>query len=95
MLPPSRGWLGGGIEKPLEPAGVVPALPALGTTLEPEDLFIVVLVSVSEGGSMSSTVPTSRCNGDECTGELDFLLAASPLPPREEFRGETLPVYRI
>lgn len=63
--------------------------------LEPADLLIAVFVSASEGCSLNSTVATSRCKGDECTGELDFLLAASPLPPREEFRGETLPVCCI
>jgi hypothetical protein len=72
--------------------GVVPALPLLGPMLEfVEDRFRVDVVLVSEGWSLISPVETSRWSGDAWTGELDLLLAESP-PPREEFRGETLPV---
>ena len=95
--PDNRGCDGGGIEEcPLDPVGVDPALPPLGVgaMLELEDLFIGALMSVSEGCSPpTSPVETSRCSGDECTGEADFLLMFSAPPPREEFRGETLPVY--
>jgi hypothetical protein len=34
----------------------------------------------------------SRSSGDEWIGELLFLLCESPLPPRVELRGDTLPV---
>lgn len=93
--PPSRrGWLSGGIVKPLAMApGVVPVLvvPGPAIALPLEDLLAVVLVSDSEGCSLVSPVETSRCKGDEWTGELDFLLP-SPPPPRDEFRGDTRPV---
>lgn len=36
----------------------------------------------------------SRCRGEDWFGELDFLECESPLPPREELRGETLPVCK-
>jgi hypothetical protein len=55
-----------------------------------------------EDGSLPS-MPTggvsllsSLWTGDECTGELDSLLCESPLPPlppRDEVRGETRPVF--
>ena len=36
----------------------------------------------------------SLCRGDEWIGDADFLLCESPvLPPRDEFRGETRPVW--
>ena len=95
--PDNRGCDGGGIEEcPLDAVGVDPVLPPLGVgaTLELEDLLIAALISASEDCSPpASKVETSRCNGDECTGEVDFLLMLSAPPPREEFRGETLPVY--
>lgn len=88
------------VECPFDPTGVVPpALPLLGTTLElVEDLLLIMFVPVSvpEGCSpmLTPAAEISRCSGEEGTGEPDFLLVASPLPPpREEFRGETLPVY--
>lgn len=92
--PPSNGCDGGGIEGcTLDPPGVVPVFPLPGTPPEIEDRLIVVSAFVSENCSLPSPVGISRCNGDKCTGEADFLLVVSPLPPREEFRGETLPVY--
>ena len=57
----------------------------------PDRLIEVELASASDGCSLVSPADTSRWSGDECMGELDFLLVVS-LPPREEFRGETLPV---
>lgn len=78
----------------LDATGVAPVLPLLGTALELDDLLINGSVSFSEGCSLTSPVEISRCNEDECTGEVDFLLIVS-LPPREEFRGETLPVFTM
>ncbi len=50
---------------------------------------------VSEVGWASDvSCVTSRCRGDEWIGELESLLCVSPLPPREELRGETRPVYQ-
>lgn len=40
----------------------------------------------------ASALETSRWRGEDCFGELDFLESESPLPPRDELRGETLPV---
>lgn len=87
------GCGGGGInECPLDADGVFPRLPPLGTTLELKDRLIAVFTSVSESCSLASTVVISCCSEEERAGEADFLLCASPLPPREELRGETLPV---
>jgi hypothetical protein len=70
---------------------MVVALPSIWPVL----LFVVVLerllIALSWGG-VASLLLISRCSGDEWIGELLFLLAESPLPPRVEFRGETLPV---
>lgn len=38
---------------------------------------------------------TSRCSGEEWRGEFDCLEYVSPFPPREEVRGETLPVCNV
>lgn len=77
----------------INPVGVLVAFPLPGSALLLDDRPFVFAVSVSETWALAlaSPIDTSLCKGEEWTGELDFLLAAS-LPPREEFRGETLPV---
>lgn len=80
------------MEGPFAAVGVVPALVG-GPAPELSDRLAVPAESVSDGCSLSSPAETSRVRGDAWTGEADFLLAVS-LPPRDEFRGETLPVCK-
>jgi hypothetical protein len=90
--PSSKGWLSGGLESGFGAVGVVEAL-LVGAMLELTDLFPVVMESLSEGCFLISSGETSFWRSEERAGEVDLLLAASPLPPpREEFRGETLPI---
>jgi hypothetical protein len=79
--------------KPLAFCGVVPETPELtGAMLEFIDLLAEIeFVSLPADCCPTSPAETSRWSGDECAGDADFLLAPS-LPPRDEFRGETLPV---
>lgn len=104
-LPPSSiGWLGGGfILKPamlgfppegvdMLPTGVPivgvcpPGLPSL------VEHGVTVAEDLEPGSRDGVSLGSSRCNGDEWLGELLFLLCESPFPPRDELRGETLPV---
>ena len=56
------------------------------------DLLLAPSADLGPGTEPSPTV--SRCRGEECRGEALCLLSESPLPPREELRGETLPDCR-
>lgn len=70
-------------------AGLIAPSPLsfLGLALELE--LVACGFGVSEEGSL--------CRGDEWTGEADFLLCESPfpLPPLDELRGETRPVWGL
>lgn len=58
--PPSKGWLGGGIDGPFAPMGVAPALLVFVGILEPvEDRFKVGVALASEGRSGASLIETS------------------------------------
>lgn len=92
LLPPAiYEWLGGGIVAELIVEAVAPAAV--------EDVFWLL----SRAGLMPPSpfaacgfgvsADISLCNGEECTGDADFLLCESPVLPRDEFRGETLPVW--
>jgi len=74
---------------------VLGALPLVSSGFGTERGMLLKFKSVSVTlPSMLGSLPfTSLCSGDECIGEADFLLPLS-LPPRDEFRGETLPVCR-
>lgn len=105
--PPSRsGWLGGGMRPLLDgveppplppPLALPPAAPALGD--REIAAFISSWLSMAapplrdcEPPEATSAVVNSRCSGEVWLGEVDFFEWPSPLPPREEFRGDTLPV---
>jgi len=53
---------------------------------------VAVVEDLLPDSSAGVSLGSSRWRGDEWLGELLFLLCESPLPPRDEFRGDTLPV---
>lgn len=84
------GRLRGGCDNPFNATGVVLALVG-GPTLELRERDVGVAESASVDCWLTSPADASLWSGDECTGELDLRLPPSPLPPRDELRGETLP----
>lgn len=62
---------------------------ALKSSVVSADVADAFMAGSSDG---MSTDETSRCSGEEWIGELLFLLCASPFPPLDELRGDTLPI---
>ena len=100
----NNGWLGGGIV--IVVAGLEPEFCGGWVLLVSFEGLIAPPSPSTEGvgagglavwvGCVDCPLPLSSdlCNGEEWMGDADFLLFVSPLPPRDEFRGETRPVCR-